>query len=73
MYAAKMKIELPKLMKRFWGENYYSPTEKKWSTSKGEGYQRGFTAFVLDPIFKVSLLITSKEIIILILSLFKGI
>jgi len=53
MYAAKMKIELPKLMKRFWGENYYSPTEKKWSTSKGEGYQRGFTAFVLDPIFKV--------------------
>ena len=54
MYASKFKIEIPKLMKRFWGDNFYSPSEKKWSTQKADGYGRGFTSFVLDPIFKVS-------------------
>jgi len=53
IYAAKFKIEVPKLMKRFWGDNFYSATEKKWGTSAAEGYARGFTQFVLDPIFKV--------------------
>jgi len=53
IYAAKFKIEVPKLMKRFWGDNFYSAAEKKWSTAAGEGYARGFTQFVLDPIFKV--------------------
>merc|ERR1712147_147082 len=32
IYAAKFKIEVPKLMKRFWGDNFYSAAEKKWST-----------------------------------------
>ena len=27
--------------------------EKKWRTNGGDGYNRGFTQFVLDPIFKV--------------------
>lgn len=53
MYASKFKIEVPKLMKRFWGDNFYSPKEKKWSVTQSEGYQRGFCQFVLDPIFKV--------------------
>jgi len=53
MYASKFKIEVPKLMKRFWGDNFYSPAEKKWSTTRADGYQRGFNTFVLDPIFKV--------------------
>jgi len=53
MYASKFKIETGKLMKRLWGDNFFSPTEKKWSTSGGEGYNRGFCQFVLDPIFKV--------------------
>jgi len=53
IYAAKFKIEVPKLMKRFWGDNFYSASEKKWATTAGEGYARGFTQFVLDPIFKV--------------------
>merc|ERR1712127_6061 len=52
-YSAKFKIEVPKLMTRFWGDNFYSPTEKKWSKNQGEGYKRGFVQFVLDPIFKV--------------------
>lgn len=53
MYSAKFKIEVPKLMKRFWGDNFYSAGEKKWGTSKADGYARGFNQFVLDPIFKV--------------------
>jgi elongation factor 2 len=53
IYAAKFKIEVPKLMKRFWGDNFYSAAEKKWTTQSGEGYVRGFNQFVLDPIFKV--------------------
>ena len=34
----------------------YSPSnaqEKKWNKTGGEGYNRGFCQFVLDPIFKV--------------------
>ena len=54
MYADKFKIETPKLMKRFWGDQFYSAKEKKWNKTGGEGYVRGFCQFVLDPIFKVS-------------------
>jgi elongation factor 2 len=46
-------MEVEKLMKRFWGDNYYSASEKKWNVTGGEGYVRGFCQFVLDPIFKV--------------------
>jgi len=53
IYANKFKIEVPKLMQRFWGDNFYSPSEKKWSKEQKEGYNRGFVQFVLDPIFKV--------------------
>jgi len=53
IYANKFKIEVPKLMQRFWGDNFYSPSEKKWSKEQKDGYNRGFVQFVLDPIFKV--------------------
>jgi elongation factor 2 len=52
-YGSRLKIEPEKLMKRFWGDNFYSPTEKKWSKENKEGYVRGFVQFILDPIFKV--------------------
>jgi elongation factor 2 len=53
MYASKFEIEVDKLMKYFWGDHFFSPSEKKWSTKDGEGYHRGFCQFVLDPIFKL--------------------
>jgi elongation factor 2 len=53
IYSSKFKVEVPKLMKRFWGDNFYNAAEKKWATQSGEGYARGFNQFVLDPIFKV--------------------
>ncbi len=54
MYASKFGVEPAKLMARFWGDNFYSASEKKWNKTGGEGYVRGFTQFVLDPIYKVS-------------------
>ena len=55
MYSDKFKIEAHKLMKRLWGEQFYSPKEKKWSKECGEGYVRGFTQYILDPIYKVNI------------------
>lgn len=53
IYAAKFKIEPIKLMKRLWGDQYYSAKEKKWNKTGGVGYVRGFNQFVLDPIYKM--------------------
>ena len=53
MYAIKFQIEPAKLMKRLWGSHFYSPSERKWNETGGEGYVRGFCQFVLDPIYKV--------------------
>jgi elongation factor 2 len=53
IYAAKFKIEPVKLMKRLWGDQFFSAKDKKWNKTGGEGYTRGFNQFVLDPIFKM--------------------
>lgn len=53
MYSSKFKIEESKLMGRLWGDQFYNPTEKKWGTQNQTGYQRGFTTYILDPIYKV--------------------
>ncbi|XP_065060092.1 elongation factor 2-like [Rhopilema esculentum] len=53
IYAAKFKIEPAKLMRRLWGDNFFSPTEKKWKKESASGYVRGFCQFILDPIYKM--------------------
>ena len=53
IYASKFKIEPAKLMKRLWGDNFFSPAEKKWKKEAAAGYIRGFCQFILDPIYKV--------------------
>lgn len=40
-------------MNRLWGENFYNPQTRKWAKKSGDGYNRAFCMFVLDPIFKV--------------------
>merc|ERR1712021_45320 len=40
-------------MKRLWGDQFYNQKEKKWGKSGGNGYVRGFTNYILDPIYKV--------------------
>jgi len=53
IYASKFKIEPAKLMRRLWGDSFFSPAEKKWNKVGGEGYVRGFNQFILDPIYKM--------------------
>jgi len=54
LYSAKFKIEPAKLMKRLWGDQFYNAKEKKWSkTAVDSSYKRGFTQYILDPIYKV--------------------
>lgn len=31
-YSSKFKLDREKLMKKFWGDNFFSPTEKKFVT-----------------------------------------
>lgn len=53
MYSEKFKIPVDKMMRRLWGEEFYHPQEKKWSSTGGPGYVRGFVQFILDPIYKL--------------------
>lgn len=53
IYADKFKIAPVKLMSRLWGDQFYHGGERKWKKTQMEGAVRGFTMFVLDPIFKM--------------------
>lgn len=53
IYADKFKIPPIKLMGRLWGDQFYHGKEKKWKKQMMEGATRGFTMFVLDPIYKM--------------------
>ena len=53
MYSAKFKIEEKKLMRRFWGNNFYNITEKTWTNQKKADNVRGFVQYVLNPIYQV--------------------
>lgn len=51
MYASKFKIEVPKMMDRMWGNQFYNATTKKWNKTGGDGYVRGYVQFILQPIY----------------------
>lgn len=53
MYSKKFGIDVHKLMKKFWGQNFYDPSTSKWSKTKNQNNERSFCTFVLDPIYKV--------------------
>lgn len=56
-YAKKFGVDQEKMMGRLWGENYFNPKTKKWSTSAtgpdGVTVERAFNLFVLDPIYRL--------------------
>ncbi|KAJ2895363.1 uncharacterized protein MKZ38_006634 [Zalerion maritima] len=60
-YAAKFGVERNKLMARFWGDNFFNPKTKKWSSKATPGSERGFNMFVLTPIFKLFEIIMSDK------------
>jgi len=53
MYVNKFKIEESQLMKRLWGDQFYSQKEKKWFKEEKEGAVRGFTNYILAPIYQI--------------------
>ncbi|CAF4646780.1 unnamed protein product [Rotaria sp. Silwood1] len=50
IYASKYDIEKNKLMEQLWGDHFFSPMTKKWSTIQEKGSVRGFCQFILNPI-----------------------
>merc|ERR1712038_1068716 len=53
MYASKFGVDVDKLMKKLWGENFFNPKTKKWAKAKDENNVRSFNMYILDPIYKV--------------------
>ncbi|KAI0285488.1 P-loop containing nucleoside triphosphate hydrolase protein [Russula aff. rugulosa BPL654] len=56
-YAKKFGVDKDKLMAKLWGDNFFNPATKKWSTkptdADGKPLERAFNQFVLDPIFRI--------------------
>ncbi|RYP54843.1 hypothetical protein DL768_000407 [Monosporascus sp. mg162] len=55
-YAKKFGVDRNKMMERLWGDNYFNPKTKKWTTKsnhEGQELERAFNQFILDPIFKI--------------------
>ncbi|PWN89633.1 putative EFT2-translation elongation factor eEF2 [Acaromyces ingoldii] len=56
-YSKKFGTDKDKMMSKLWGDNFFNPKTKKWTTkdkdADGNQLERAFNMFVLDPIFKV--------------------
>jgi elongation factor 2 len=56
-YARKFGVDHEKMMKKLWGDNYYNPATRKWTTvgtdARGNPLERAFNMFVLGPIYKI--------------------
>jgi elongation factor 2 len=56
-YAKKFGVDRKKMLERMWGDNYFNPKTKKWTTkatdAEGKPLERAFTQFILDPIYKI--------------------
>ncbi|KAF8591949.1 P-loop containing nucleoside triphosphate hydrolase protein [Ramaria rubella] len=56
-YSKKFGVDKEKMMAKLWGDNFFNPTTKKWtskgSDADGKPLERAFNMFVLDPIFKI--------------------
>ncbi|KAF8929162.1 Elongation factor 2 [Dissophora ornata] len=56
-YAKKFGVDRQKMMDKLWGENYFNPATKKWTSkgtdANGKTLERAFNMFILDPIFKI--------------------
>lgn len=57
LYSKKFGISQEKMMEKFWGDNYFDATQKKWrtdgETEDGRSLRRCFAQFIMDPICKL--------------------
>jgi elongation factor 2 len=58
MYSKKLGIDADKLMGKLWGDNYFNPESKKWTTESqtdsGKQLKRAFVQFIMEPIIKLT-------------------
>jgi len=55
-YSEKFKLDRTKLMKKFWGDNYFSPKKKGFKTDpdeEGKTLPRCFVQFIMRPIIQL--------------------
>ena len=56
-YGKKFGVDKAKMMDRLWGDSYFNPKTKKWTSKEvdadGVALERAFNMFVLDPIFRL--------------------
>jgi elongation factor 2 len=64
IYGKKFGVDTEKMMKRLWGENYFSAKKKVWtnkSTYEGETLRRAFCQFIMDPICNLCQAIMAEQ------------
>jgi len=67
-FSEKFKLDREKLMKKFWGDNYFNPTDKKFTTNsdngKGGELPRCFVQFIMRSVIQLtrSLMEGNKEV-----------
>ncbi|KJA16739.1 hypothetical protein HYPSUDRAFT_206834 [Hypholoma sublateritium FD-334 SS-4] len=56
-YAKKFGVDKENMMTKLWGDNFFNPATRKWTTvgtsADGKPLERAFNSFVLEPIFKI--------------------
>ena len=56
-YSEKFKLDRAKLMKKFWGDNYFNAKSKKFQTAEqdddGKALQRCFVQFIMRPVIQL--------------------
>ena len=55
MYASKFGTDESKMITKLWGDNFFDPTTKKWTTTQTDSKtcKRGFCQFCYEPIRQV--------------------
>ena len=54
IYAKKFGIPHDKIRSKLWGDNFFNPETKKWSTEAGDGFERGFCHFISKPMLDLA-------------------
>lgn len=55
MYATKFGIDEARMISKLWGDNFFDPATRKWTTTRTDSKtcQRGFVQFCYAPIKQV--------------------
>lgn len=56
-YAKKFGVSQEKMMTKLWGDNFYNPSTRKWTTNpfdaEGKPLERAFNKYILEPVYTI--------------------